>query len=79
MPRFWDLTTERGKRNLITKARQLGMLNFNPDDGRREPKLRVPLEHVEEIDHLMRQAPGYYKENVRTGNNDKQRDSGQSG
>jgi hypothetical protein len=71
VPRFWDLTTERGKRNLIIKARQLGMLDFSPDDGRREPKLRVPLEHVEEIGHLMRQAPGHYKENVRTRNNDK--------
>jgi len=71
VPILWDLTTDRGKRNLFIKARQLGMLDFNPGGGRKEPKLRVPLEHVEEIDHLMRQAPGHYKENVRTRSDDK--------
>ena len=72
MPRLWDLTTEQGKRNLIIKARQLGMLDFKPDGNKGllvhlDPK----LEPVEEIDRLIRQAPDHYKDNIRARGNDK--------
>ncbi len=53
--RLWDCLTPEGKENLIKKARELGMLSFNPDDGRREiaVKAQGKLEDVEEVAALM--------------------------
>ncbi len=64
MPRFYDLLTDRGKQNLIKKARELGMLSFNPDDGSREPVVKVEgkLEDSEEIGVLMAMSDARIKE-----------------
>jgi hypothetical protein len=61
MPRLWELTTPQGKEALKRKARELGMFNFNPDDGYKR-LIEAPLEKPEEIDRLMREKPGFEKE-----------------
>ncbi len=62
--RLWDCLTPEGKENLIKKARELGMLSFNPDDGRREPVVKVEgnLEDIGEIGTLMAMTPARFKE-----------------
>lgn len=61
MPRLWDITTEKGKENLIKKAQELGMLHYNPDAGHKKPyvKIQGKLEGIEEIDRLIREKPGF--------------------
>jgi hypothetical protein len=61
MPKVWDILDEKSKENLIKKARELGMFDFDPEGGHKEPEVKVQgnLESVEEIDHLMRVKPGF--------------------
>jgi len=64
MPRLWDVTTQRGRESLVIVARELGMFNFAPDEGWTKPVVKVvgKLEDTAEIEHLMREAPGFERE-----------------
>jgi len=62
--RLWDILDDKSKEVLIKKARELGMLGFNPNDGHREPVVKVQgkLEDVEEIGKLMTLTDSQIKE-----------------
>ena len=59
MPTLYEASTEQGKVNLRKIALSLGMLDYNPERVHKSIALDAKLEDVEEIDLLMRQAPGF--------------------
>jgi hypothetical protein len=62
--RLWDCLTDRGKENLIKKARELGMFNYSPDDGAKQHAVTVQgkLEGIAEIAKLIALTDSQIKE-----------------
>jgi len=68
MPTFYESMTDNSKAKWRKLGQQIRGFDFNPDDGHREPRIKVSgkLEDTEEIGRLMQEKPGFGRENEKS-------------